>query len=144
MPIAGKVMRVVASSLLFITLHDMDIAHTGAYSLYLEGIQRSDRPCAELWNMVQQNSEYKIKTTMFILMDFGKDVDGDAGDNGFQHHWTRGPQTRTTWMRAPGSNVVENRVIDRRVDSLDLVPTIAGLMGFDTPFAVGRRIGEIA
>lgn len=40
-------MRQFAPSWLWITLHDMDIAHSGAYSLYLEGIQRSDRLCAE-------------------------------------------------------------------------------------------------
>jgi hypothetical protein len=42
-----QLMRQFAPSWLWITLHDMDIAHSGAYSLYLEGIQRSDRLCAE-------------------------------------------------------------------------------------------------
>ena len=36
-------MRQVAPSLLWITMHDIDIAHAGAYSLYIEGIRRTDR-----------------------------------------------------------------------------------------------------
>ena len=42
-----QLMRQFAPSLLWITLHDMDVAHTGAYSLYLDGIRRTDRLCAE-------------------------------------------------------------------------------------------------
>ena len=42
-------MQRAAPSLLWITLHDIDIAHSGAFSLYLDGIRRSDRLCAEIW-----------------------------------------------------------------------------------------------
>ena len=38
-----QLMKRLAPSLLWITLHDIDVAHSGAYSLYLEGIKRSDR-----------------------------------------------------------------------------------------------------
>ena len=47
-----QLMRQFAPSLLWITLHDMDVAHTGAYSLYLEGIRRTDRLCGEIWQMI--------------------------------------------------------------------------------------------
>ncbi len=57
--IAQQLMREVAPSLLFITLHDIDVAHSGAFSLYLDAIQRADRLCAELWSAVETNPEYK-------------------------------------------------------------------------------------
>ena len=47
--IARQLMRQLAPSLLWITLHDIDVAHSGAYSLYIEGIRRTDRLCAEIW-----------------------------------------------------------------------------------------------
>ena len=65
-----QLMRQFAPSLLWITLHDMDVAHTGAYSLYIEGIRRTDRLCAEIWQMIESNPEYKGRTTMLILPDF--------------------------------------------------------------------------
>jgi hypothetical protein len=55
--IAKQVMRQFAPSLMFLTLHDIDIAHSGAYSLYLEGIQRTDRLCLDLWHEIQSNPE---------------------------------------------------------------------------------------
>src|SRR5205085_4568201 len=39
--IVRQLMRRFAPSLLWVTLHDIDIAHAGAYSLYIEGIRRT-------------------------------------------------------------------------------------------------------
>jgi hypothetical protein len=142
--IAAKLMEEVAPSLIFITLHDMDVAHAGAYSLYLEGIRRSDRLCAELWDHVQNNPEYKGHTTMFVMPDFGRDADGDPGGNGFQHHRTGSALARTTWMMVLGPDIRPNHIVDQRVESVDLVPTIGRLLGFDTPFSTGKPIGDIA
>src|SRR5689334_13475806 len=67
--IVRQLMRQVAPSLLWITLHDIDVAHAGAYSLYIDGIRRTDRLCSELWKMIQTEPEYAGKTSLFILPD---------------------------------------------------------------------------
>src|SRR5277367_2454375 len=103
--IARQLMRQVAPSLLWITMHDIDIAHAGAYSLYVDGIRRTDRLCSDLWKTIQSEPEYAGKTTLFILPDFGRDSDEDAGGNGFQHHRTGDAASRTTWMMALGAGV---------------------------------------
>jgi hypothetical protein len=141
--IVRQLMKQLAPSLLWVTLHDMDIAHSGTYSLYLDGIRRTDRLCAELWQAVENEPEYAGKTTMFILPDFGRDSDTDATGNGFQHHRTGDPLSRTTWMMALGPNVRENAFVNRPVDSIDLVPTLGGLLGFSTPGAHGRPLTEV-
>ncbi len=141
--IARQLMRQLAPSLLWITLHDIDIAHSGTYSLYIDAIQRSDRLCAEIWNSIQNEPEYAHKTTMFILPDFGRDSDADAGGNGFQHHRTGDPLSRTTWMMAMGPGVRENIVVDRRVESTDLVPTLGSLLGFSPELATGKPLQEV-
>ncbi len=138
-----QLMRQFAPSLLWITLHDMDIAHTGAYSLYLDGIQRTDRLCAEIWQMIESDPEYKGRTTMLILPDFGRDSDFSASGNGFQHHRTGDPLSRTTWMMALGPHVRQNVTVDRPLDSLDLVPTLGAMRHFATPLAHGKPIAEV-
>jgi len=140
--IARQLMRQLAPSLLWITLHDIDVAHSGAYSLYLDAIQRSDRLCAEIWSAIQSEPEYAGKTTMFILPDFGRDSDMDPGGNGFQHHRTGDALSRTTWMMVMGPGVRENVVVDRAVESTDLVPTIGSLLGFSPALAQGRPVTE--
>ncbi len=142
--IARRLMRQVAPSLLWITLHDIDVAHTGAYSLYLEAIQRSDRLCAEIWAMIESEPEYAGKTTLFILPDFGRDSDAEPGGNGFQHHRTGDPMSRTTWMLVLGPGVRERFVVDRPIDSTDLVPTLGAMFGFSPRMAQGKPLPEVS
>jgi hypothetical protein len=141
--IVRQLMRQVAPSLLWITMHDIDIAHAGAYSLYIEGIRRTDRLCAELWKAVQSEPEYAGNTTMFILPDFGRDSDNDSGGNGFQHHRTGDALSRTTWMMAMGAGVREGVVYERPMESTDLVPTLGSMLGFSTALAQGKPISEL-
>jgi len=142
--ITRQLMQQLAPSLLWITLHDIDIAHAGAYSLYIEGIRRTDRLCAELWKTIQTEPEYAGNTTLFILPDFGRDSDDDSGGNGFQHHRTGDALSRTTWMMAIGAGVREGIVIDRALESTDLVPSIGSILGFNASFAQGKPIVELA
>jgi hypothetical protein len=141
--IAKRLMQQESPSLLWITMHDIDVAHSGAYSLYIEGIQRTDRLCAELWKAVESEPEYAGNTTMVILPDFGRDADEDAGGNGFQHHRTGDPASRTTWMMALGAGVRQGVVYDRPVQSIDLVPSLGVMLGFAPAQSQGKPIAEL-
>ena len=141
--IAKRLMQQEAPSLLWITMHDIDVAHSGAYSLYIEGIRRTDRLCAEMWKAVQENPEYVGNTTMFILPDFGRDGDYDAGGNGFQHHRTGDVASRTTWMMMLGAGVRPGMIYDQPMQSIDLVPSLGAIMGFSPAQSNGKPIPEL-
>jgi len=141
--IAKRLMQQESPSLLWITMHDMDVAHSGAYSLYIDGIRRTDRLCAELWKAVQDEPEYKDNTTLFILPDFGRDADYDAAVTGFQHHRTGDAVSRTTWMMALGKGVREGVIYDQPMQSIDLVPSLGAIMGFSPDLAQGKPIKEL-
>lgn len=141
--IAKRLMRQESPSLLWLTMHDIDIAHSGAFSLYVDAIRRTDRLCAELWKAVQEEPEYAGNTTLLILPDFGRDADQDSGGNGFQHHRTGDPASRTTWMMALGTGVRQGVVYDSPVQSIDLVPSIGAMMGFNAAQSQGKPIREL-
>lgn len=141
--VAKRLMEEVSPTLLWLTLHDIDVAHSGTYSLYIDGIRRTDRLCLEIWQAIQANPEYQSNTTMFILPDFGRDSDMNPGGNGFQHHRTGDVLSRTTWMMVLGAGIREGAFIERPIDSLDLVPTVARLLGFNVPYAQGHVLGEV-
>jgi hypothetical protein len=141
--IARRLMQQEAPSLLWITMHDIDVAHTGAYSLYVDAIRRTDRLCAELWKVVQSEPEYAGNTTLFILPDFGRDSDYDAGGNGFQHHRTGDAASRTTWMMVLGAGVRQGVVYDDPMQSIDLVPSLGAIMGFSPAQSQGKPIREL-
>jgi hypothetical protein len=143
MYVVRQLMRQQAPSLLWITMHDIDVAHSGAYSLYIEGIRRTDRLCAQLWKTIQSEPEYAGNTTLFILPDFGRDSDQDAGGNGFQHHRTGDAASRTTWMMVLGAGVREGVVYDQPMQSTDLVPTVGAIMGFTPSVSQGQPIQKL-
>jgi hypothetical protein len=143
MYIARRLMQQEAPSLLWITMHDIDVAHAGAYSLYIDGIRRTDRLCADLWRAAQTEPEYAGNTTLFILPDFGRDADEDSGGNGFQHHRTGDAASRTTWMMALGAGVRQGVVYDHPMQSIDLVPTLGAMMGFSPSLSQGTAIKEL-
>ena len=141
--IARQLMKRLAPSLIWLTLHDIDVAHSGAFSLYIEGIRRSDRLCADLWKTIQSEPEYAGKTTLFILPDFGRDSDVSAGGNGFQHHRTGDATSRTTWMMVLGPGIRENHIVERPIQSIDLVPTLGTLLGFSPSLCKGQPLLEV-
>jgi hypothetical protein len=141
--VARQLMLQVAPSLLWITLHDIDMAHSGAFSLYIDGIRRTDRLCVEVWNHLQSNPEYAGRTTMFVLPDFGRDSDTNPAGNGFQHHRTGDAASRTTWMMVLGPGVRQGVFVERPIDSMDLVPTVGKLLGFSVPLAQGTVLPEV-
>jgi hypothetical protein len=141
--IAAHVMEQLGPTLLWITLHDIDIAHSGAFSLYTDAIVRTDRICGAIWDTIQRLPEYKGRTNLFILPDFGRDGDTDPGGNGFQHHRTGDALSRTTWLMALGPDIRENFVVDRPVESIDLVPTLASILGCNARFAQGHPLHEV-
>jgi len=46
-------------------------------------------------------------------------------------------------MLAMGPDIRENVVIDRPIDSMDLVPTLGSYFGFSPQFAQGKPVGEL-
>jgi hypothetical protein len=91
--------------------------------------------------MIQGEAEYAGRTALFVLPDFGRDSDETPGGNGFQHHRTGDARSRTTWMLAMGPGIRENVLVDRPIDSMDLVPTLGSYFGFSPRFAQGKPVG---
>lgn len=137
--VSTEVMRRFAPSFLVITFSDMEVAHFGSYSLHLAGIRTIDRLAFELWNFVQELPEYRDKTTLLLLPEFGRDLDGST-TNGFFNHRQDSESTRLTWMLCMGDAVRRAQAIDDPVEQIDLCPTIAQLFALKAPDLPGRPI----
>jgi hypothetical protein len=124
--VAIEVMRRFAPSLLTVTFSDMEVAHFGSYSLHMAGISTVDRLVFELWNQLQSLPVYKDKTTLFILPEFGRDLDGST-TNGFFNHRQNSESTRVTWMMCLGDAVRKAQIIENPIEQTDICPTIARL-----------------
>ncbi len=111
-------MREFSPDALVVAYGEIDCAHYGSWSRYVEAIRRTDVLTWRLWDTTQSLPAYRDRTTMLILPDHGRELERPGG-MGFIHH----------------SDFYTNQGADegcRRVWMLALGPGIAA----------GRRIGE--
>jgi hypothetical protein len=138
--ITREVMREFAPRLILVNFWDMDVAHWGAYSLYLQAITRTDRLVGMLWDEVQANPAYRGKTTLLVLPELGRDGDINAA-NGFLNHRSGDPSCRNMWLLALGAGISKGET-DRPVAHIDVAATAAELLGVKME-AAGRPLAGI-
>ncbi len=123
-----EIMHRFTPQVLVVAFSDVEAAHFGSYALHLSGIKTADRLTYQLWKEVEANPDYRGKTTMVVLPEFGRDPDGSS-TNGFFNHRANDDSTRDTWMMVLGSAVDRPNVIERPIRHVDVCPTLAGLLG---------------
>jgi hypothetical protein len=126
-----EIMREFAPRLMLVNFWDMDVAHWGAYSLYLQAITRTDRLTGMLWEEIQSNPAYKDRTTLLILPELGRDGDINTA-NGFLNHRSGDASCRNMWLLALGAGV-EPGESDQPVAHTQAAATAARLLGVKLP-----------
>jgi len=137
-----EIMRKFAPQVLAVALSDVEAAHFGSYALHTAGIRTADRLVFQLWQEIEANPEYRGKTTMVFLPEFGRDPDGSS-TNGFFNHRANSESTRDSWMMVLGAGVDRPQTIERPIRHIDLCPTLASLLGCPLLDAQGQRLAEI-
>jgi hypothetical protein len=139
--ITREVMREFAPRVMLVNFWDMDIAHWGSYSLYLQAIDKTDRLTGMLWEEVQSNPKFKDNTTLLVLPELGRDGDMNAA-NGFLNHRSGDASCRNIWMLAMGAGVTVGET-ERPIHHVDLAATAAEVLGVKTGELAGRALREI-
>jgi hypothetical protein len=139
--ITREVMREFGPRLILVNFWDMDVAHWGSYSLYLQAITRTDRLTGMLWEEIQTNPKYKDQTTFLVLPELGRDGDMNAS-NGFLNHRSGDPSCRNVWLLAMGAGVPSGE-IERPIQHVDVTATVAAALGVRTSEIAGKSIREI-
>jgi hypothetical protein len=139
--ITREVMREFSPRLILVNFWDMDVAHWGSYSLYLNAITRTDRLTGMLWDEIQSNPNYKDKTTVLVLPELGRDGDQNTA-NGFLNHRSGDPSCRNIWLLSIGAGVPRGET-DRPVYHVDVAATAAELLGVKSGEFAGRPMREL-
>jgi hypothetical protein len=137
-----EIMTRLAPALLLVNFWDIDVAHFGAYSLYLDAIRRTDRLVHGLWEHAQSLPAYRGRTTLIVVPEMGRD--GDPSGNGFQNHRSGDESCRRLWLLAVGAGVPRGLVSERPIRTTDVAPTLGRVLGFKMPEVQGRPLTELA
>jgi len=123
-------MRRFAPGVMSVDFGEIDCAHYGSWSRYVEAIRRTDALAWRLWQAAAALPEYRDRTLMLILPDHGRELDR-PGSGGFLHHsdfYTgQGADEgcRRVWMLALGPGIAAGRRIDRPTPITAAAPTAA-------------------
>ena len=139
--IAREVLQRLAPAMLMVNFSDMEVAHSGSYSLHLGGIRRADELCQRMWQFIQSDPELSATTSLVIMNEFGRDPDG-SGTNGFFNHRTDTECCRMAWSMVLGTSVKKPQIVERVVRQVDMAPSIANWMGFECEKSMGSVLAE--
>jgi hypothetical protein len=140
--IAREVLQRIAPAILMVNFSDVEVAHSGAYSLHLGGIHRADALCHRMWQFIQSNPELSANTTLVIMNEFGRDPDG-SGTNGFFNHRTNTECCRMAWTMVLGPAAKKPEVVERVIHQIDMAPSIARWMGMEAEKSAGSVLPEL-
>ena len=105
-----------------------DYAHEGNYAAYLNTATTIDRYIEDLWNFVQNDPQYKDKTTIIITCDHGR---GDIPNLEWRHHG-HVLHADNIWVAAIGAGITAKGEVKEKMHLYQnqLAATIAALLGY--------------
>jgi len=131
-------MRRFAPDLLVVAFGEIDCAHYGCWSRYVDAIRRTDELTCRIWRASRELEGYRGRTLMLVVPDHGRELDR-PGRPGFIHHsdFYTGQGTdegcRQVWMLAVGPGVRPRRRIDAPVPARSVAATGLEYLGLSPP-----------
>lgn len=138
--VARNLLRLFKPKLISVVLQNHDVAH-GSYNGYVEVIRRNDKEIGLLWQAIQADPELRDTTSLFILPEFGRDANLNQR-NGLDHG-DGSEDLRKIFCVAAGPDFKQGKTITKPVNSYDVCPTAAALLGVETKHANGKVMKAI-
>ena len=132
---AERVIKEFKPELTVVNMTDVDICHFN-FSQYCVNLHKADYAAAHLWQTIQSTPGMKDDTIMIIVPEHGRDnahnsiVDAQ-GRKAIDHGGDIGSKDIFCMVLGPTGKIKQNNVIDAvEGESIDIVPTIANILGF--------------
>lgn len=139
---AQMILKEYHPKLCLINMLDVDVrGHQNQWPEYLQAIKNTDQTALDLWNIIQSDSIYKDKTTLFITNDHGRHLDNHK--DGFVNHGDNCEGCRQIYLVALGPDFKTNYVCNTAYEQIDISKTIAELLHFDFPVSKGKVMTDL-
>jgi hypothetical protein len=119
-------------------------AHAGRYKDYLESAHQFDKWVQDIWNYIQNDPQYKNKTSLFITVDHGR---GDKIKDQWTDHGSDISDAHEIWFAVMGPDVPAKGEVktEMQIYQKQFAQTIASLLGlkFTAEHPVAKGISEV-
>lgn len=103
-------------------------AHAGQYRSYLDAVNQVDRWIQDIWTFVQQDPQYRDKTTLFLTVDHGR---GDIVKEEWTSHGSSIRDAHEIWFAVMGPGIPARGEIrtSQQIYQQQFAQTFASLLG---------------
>ncbi len=119
-------------------------AHAGQYKSYLDAAHQFDAWLNDIWNYIQNDPQYKNKTSLFITVDHGR---GDLNKDQWTDHGSDIPDAHEIWFAVLGPDTPASGEMKQQMQlyQKQFAQTIASLLGlkFVTDHPVADAVKEV-
>lgn len=145
---AERVIQEFNPELLVVNMQGVDIAHDN-FTAYANNLQKADYALGHLWNTIQSTPGMANDTILIAVPEHGRNSEGNGlydayGRQALDH--TNDDMSREIFALVVGPNgvVIQDQVFSQeKGESIDIVPTIANILGFDNDIPAGLLSGNV-
>jgi len=147
--LAVRAMRDFSPEVISVDYGEIDCAHYGSWSRYVEAIRRTDALTWRLWQAASALPDYQGRTLMLVLPDHGRELERPGGA-GFVHHsdFYTGEGAdegcRRVWMLALSPGVAPGRTIERPTAITAAAATGLEFLGLEASPAAAASVLDVA
>ena len=145
---AEKVLEKFQPELTVLNLQAIDICHS-EFSRYCNNIRIADWGVAHLWNMIQNTPGLANDTVLIAVPEHGRNLEPNTlvdayGRPAYDHTSDSTSREIFCMICGPSGVIKQDQTISTvEGESIDIVPTIANLLGFDTSIPGGLLPGSV-
>lgn len=139
--LALRALRGLQPKLMLINYQDPDYVHFGNASHYSRAIGIIDQALQMLVTAVETLPGYRNNTVFAIVPDCGRD-DNRFVPVPYQHHFGS-PEAHKIFALFFGPGIAKGQVVDKPVEQIAVMPTLARLMGVQAPSADAPLLQEV-
>lgn len=144
---AEQVIKEFKPELLVVNMQDVDTCHQN-FTRYANNIRKADYAVAKLWEAIQSTPGMANDTILIVAPEHGRNLQPNTirdqyGRFALDHTSDATSREIFCLVAGPIGKVKQNQLIIQETgESIDIVPTIAKILGFDTDIPAGRLPGR--
>ena len=141
-------MQTFAPDVMSVDFGEIDCAHYGSWSRYVEAIRRTDELTRRLWRATEELENYRGRTLLLILPDHGRELDR-PGHWGFIHHsdfYTNEDADegcRKVWMVAVGPGVKGGQRVEKPIPITAVAATGLEYLGLEASAGAAKSVWDL-
>lgn len=145
---AEKVLSKFQPELTVLNLQDVDICHT-QFTSYCNNLIKADWGVSHLWNHIQNTPGLADDTVLIVMPEHGRNLNPNTivdayGRSGYDHTSDDNSREIFTMIVGPNGIIKQDYVNNNKYgESIDIVPTISNLLGFDVDIPSSLLPGKV-